>query len=174
MWNVSVQLYALAPLSPAKAPTKRWRGGLMYGSVVAWGTVLQAGRSWFRFLMKSLHKFTYQPHYSPGVDSASNWNAYQESSWWVERGRPVRLKTLPPSVSWEPRRLTTLWAFTACWRNGFTSFYLTSIIRMDVNYRVLNFTAGYYLGCLLVYEQSEVFGLGEFNYKGNCRIWQDD
>jgi hypothetical protein len=25
---------------------------------------------------------------------------------------------------WEPRRLTTLWAFTACYRDSFTFFYL--------------------------------------------------
>jgi hypothetical protein len=24
---------------------------------------------------------------------------------------------------WEPRRLTTLWAFTACYRDSFTFFY---------------------------------------------------
>jgi hypothetical protein len=38
-------------------------------------------------------------HYGPGVDSASNKNEYQESSWGVKGGRCVRLKTLPPSGS---------------------------------------------------------------------------
>jgi hypothetical protein len=44
----------------------------------------------------------------------------------VKRGRCVRLTTLPPSVSrlWEPRPLTPLWAFTACYRDSFTYFYL--------------------------------------------------
>jgi hypothetical protein len=38
-------------------------------------------------------------HYGPGVDSASNRNEYQESSWGgVKGGRRVRLTTLPPSV----------------------------------------------------------------------------
>jgi hypothetical protein len=35
----------------------------------------------------------------PGVDSASNRNEYQESSWWIKGGRHVRLRTSAPSVS---------------------------------------------------------------------------
>jgi hypothetical protein len=32
---------------------------------------------------------SFQPHYGPGVDSASNRNEYQESSW-VGKWRPAR------------------------------------------------------------------------------------
>jgi hypothetical protein len=39
-----------------------------------------------------------QPHYDPRVDSASNRNKYQESSWRINGGRRVRLATLTPSV----------------------------------------------------------------------------
>jgi hypothetical protein len=46
-------------------------------SVVGWCTILQAGRSRFRFPMKSLN---FHPHNNPGVDSAPNRNEYQESS----------------------------------------------------------------------------------------------
>jgi hypothetical protein len=42
---------------------------------------------------------SFQPHYGPGVYSASNRNGYQESLWGVKSGRRVRLTTLPPSVS---------------------------------------------------------------------------
>jgi hypothetical protein len=39
---------------------------------------------------------SFQPHYGLGVDSASNGNEYQESSWGV---KGLRLTTSPPSVS---------------------------------------------------------------------------
>jgi hypothetical protein len=33
---------------------------------------------------------SFQPHYGPGLDSASNRNEYQESSWVVKGGRSAR------------------------------------------------------------------------------------
>jgi hypothetical protein len=39
-----------------------------------------------------------EPHYGPGVDSASKRNEYQESSWGLKSCRSVRLATSPPSV----------------------------------------------------------------------------
>jgi hypothetical protein len=69
------------------------------GSVVGWGTMLQAGRSRVRVPMRWIFS-SFQPHYGPGVDSASNRNEYQESYSAVEGGRRVRRTTLPPSVSW--------------------------------------------------------------------------
>jgi hypothetical protein len=42
---------------------------------------------------------SFQPHYGPGVESASNKNEYQEPFWGVKGGRCVRLTTLPQSVS---------------------------------------------------------------------------
>jgi hypothetical protein len=48
----------------------------------------------------------------------------------VKGGCCVRLITLPPSISrlsmWEPRRLTTVWAFTACYRDSVTFFIYES------------------------------------------------
>jgi hypothetical protein len=43
----------------------------------------------------------------------------------VKGGRRVRLATLPLSLSrlWEPRRLTTLWSFTACYMDSLTLPY---------------------------------------------------
>jgi hypothetical protein len=68
------------------------------GSVVGWGTMLQAGRSRIRVPMR-WNFSSFQPQYGPGVDSASNRNEYQETSWRVKGGRRVRLTTLPPFVS---------------------------------------------------------------------------
>jgi hypothetical protein len=61
-----------------------------------------------------------------GVDSASNRNIMNRPG---NKGRPEREADLTaicePIVykMWEHRRLTTLWAFTACYRDSFT-FYL--------------------------------------------------
>jgi hypothetical protein len=42
---------------------------------------------------------------------------------------------------WEPRRLTTLWAFTACYRNSFIFLSLDSPTQTEVNGRLLINTA---------------------------------
>ena len=42
---------------------------------------------------------SFRSHYSPGVDSASNRNEYQEYFLGVKSGRCVRLTTLPPSCA---------------------------------------------------------------------------
>jgi hypothetical protein len=66
---------------------------------------------------------SFQPHYYPGVDSASNRNEYQESSW--GKGRPAckadNLTAICEPIvwkMWEPWRLTILWASTACYRDS--------------------------------------------------------
>jgi hypothetical protein len=67
------------------------------GSVVGWGTLLQAGRSRVQVPMR-WNFSSFQPHYGPGVYSASNINEYRELSWGIKSGRRVRLTTIPPSV----------------------------------------------------------------------------
>jgi hypothetical protein len=46
--------------------------------------------------------------YSPGVDSASNGNEYQESSWGVKGGRRLRLTIAPSFVSQLSRKYGSL------------------------------------------------------------------
>jgi hypothetical protein len=59
------------------------------GSVVGWGTTLQTGMSPVRVPREvdffSIYLILQAAHYGPGVDSASNRNEYQESSWGKQR-----------------------------------------------------------------------------------------
>jgi hypothetical protein len=68
----------------------------------------------------------------PGVDSASNRNEYQESSWGLNGGRRVRLTlTICEPVVLkirESRRLTTVCASTACYRDSFTFSIIITVI----------------------------------------------
>jgi hypothetical protein len=69
------------------------------GSVVGWGTMLQAGRSRVRVSMRWIFSIqSFQPRYGPGIDSASNRNEYQES-FWGGKGRRLKLTTSPPSAN---------------------------------------------------------------------------
>jgi hypothetical protein len=72
---------------------------------------------------------------APGVDSASSRNEYEESFRGGGGGREPSARKADnhaaicePIVQkmWQPRRLTTLWAFTACYKDSFT-FYHTFV-----------------------------------------------
>jgi hypothetical protein len=75
-----------------------------HGSLVGCST----GRSRVLFPMRSLDFSIYliQLQYGPGVDSGSNRNKYQESSW--GGGRHIRLTTSLRSVSWLSRKCKSL------------------------------------------------------------------
>jgi hypothetical protein len=73
------------------------------GSVVGRGTMLQAGRSWVRFPMRSWNFFNLPNPFSRTVALGSTQPLTEMSNRMipggVKRGRRVRLTTLQPSVS---------------------------------------------------------------------------
>jgi hypothetical protein len=68
----------------------------------------------------------FQPHYGPGIDSASNRNEYQESSWWAKERQARKVDNLTaicePIVqkSWDPRRLTNPIGLHGLLKDSFT------------------------------------------------------
>jgi hypothetical protein len=85
------------------------------GRVVGWGIMLQAGRSQVRFPIKSLDFFNW-PNPSSRTMALGSTQPLTEMR---AAGRRVRLITSPSSVSRLSRRLTTVWASTACYRDRF-------------------------------------------------------
>jgi hypothetical protein len=97
------------------------------GGAVGSGTALQAGKSRVRFPMVSLDFFidiSFQPHYGPGVDWASNRNEYQKNFLEVKTAGAYGWQCYHLCrLSWNP---VTLRACPGLYRDCFT-FYLKTL-----------------------------------------------
>jgi hypothetical protein len=99
------------------------------GSIVGWGNMLQAGRSGVRFPMRSLN-FQFLPNPSRSTMVLGSTRPLTQMSTrnlpggkgWPARKADDLTAICKSSVwkMWEPRRLTTLCASTACYRDSFT------------------------------------------------------
>jgi hypothetical protein len=110
-----------------------WASGiyLARGSVVGWGTMLQAGRSRVRIPMRSLD-FSIDLILPVALWTLGSTQPLTEMSTrnlpggkgWPARGADNLTAIYEPIIwkMWEPRRLTTLGAFTARYRDLFTFF----------------------------------------------------
>jgi len=92
---------------------------------------------------------SFRSHYSPGVDSASNRNEYQEHFLGVKSGRCVRLKNLPPSctVVMKSGNLNFLehsGPLQAC--NG-TALSLLTIVHLETQNKRIILVQGFVLHC---------------------------
>jgi hypothetical protein len=97
--------------------------------------MLEAGRSRFWFPTRSFDFSIYL------IFSAAIWSWVRLTLWqkWVPEifGRPTRKADNLTAICepivykmWEPRRLTTLWASTACYRDSFTFIFTSLIIKV--------------------------------------------
>jgi hypothetical protein len=110
---------------------------IAHGSVVGWGAMMQARRSQDLVPMRWIF---YLPIPSSRTMSLGSTQPLTETSTRTlpgSKGRPARkawqtyrhLWADCLDKMWEPRRLTTLWAFTACYRDSFT-FSLHKLLYM--------------------------------------------
>jgi hypothetical protein len=106
------------------------------GSIVGWGTMLQARRSWVRVPMRCFFFFNLPNPSSRTMALGSTQPLTEMSPTNLPGGkeRPVLkadnfIAIYEPIVCkmWEPQRLSTLWVFTACYRDSFTFFTFTTV-----------------------------------------------
>jgi hypothetical protein len=90
------------------------------GSIVGWSRKV-AG-----LIPDAIIRFFHWPWYGPVIDSASNGNEYQKILT-GDKGQPARnadnLNSICETIVykiWEPRILTTLWTYTARYRDRYT------------------------------------------------------
>jgi hypothetical protein len=101
--------------------------------------MLQPGRSRVRFLLRSLDFFNLPTPSSHTVAMGSTQPLTEMSTRNLPGGkeRPARKADNLTAVCepfvwkmWKTRRLTTLWAFTACYRDNFTFLSQIYVVRM--------------------------------------------
>jgi hypothetical protein len=119
-----------------------WYGARV--SVVRWGTMLQAWMLRVRIPMRSLDFFSWPNPSRRAMALGSTQPLTEMSSRNLPGGkrRPAlnadNLTAICEPIvwkMWEPRRLTSLWAFTACYRDSFLDTICTAYKMMRLNFK---------------------------------------